>query len=351
MSFFGFSKHSRLGVDIGASSIKIVELEKHGGNFELKTFGSFPLQQSIIRAAGAQLEQNIAKTLSDLASKVNVKTKTAVSSLPGFAVFTSIVDLPELSEKDRAFAIQSEAAKYVPAPLEEVVLDWKEVEDIDYGGGRVGKRILLIAAPRDYVEKFSNIFSETSFTLDALEIGSFALARSLIREPQVNTVIVDMGSSTTDVSIVSGGALFVNRTIDKGGQDLTGIIARSMKIDVVRAEQFKHDMDLAVLATPGGVSSAPMVGAIKPILDSIIYEVQRVVNTFNGQYSRQVERVILTGGASGLRNFGNYFQAVLKIPVEIGNPWLKVSYPKEYEKVLMDIAPSFATACGLAMRE
>lgn len=347
MSLFGRSKHSRVGVDIGASSIKIVELEKRGSQFELKTFGSFPLKQSIIRAAGANLEQDIAKTISDLASKVNVKAKIAVSSLPGFAVFTSIIDLPELSEKDRSFAIQTEAAKYVPAPLEEVVLDWKELEDIDYGGGRIGKRILLIAAPRDYVDKFSHIFSATSFTLEALEIGSLALARSLIPDAQTNAVIVDMGATTTDVSIMSMGSLFVNRTIDRGGSDLTKIISQSMKIDSVRAEDFKRTLHLM---QPNPATQV-VQDAIRPVVDSIALEVQRVVNTFTGQYSRQVEKMILTGGSSLLGGLAEYIQTVLGMPVEMGNPWLKVAPRPEYQKVMNDIAPSFGTAVGLAMRQ
>jgi type IV pilus assembly protein PilM len=347
MSLFGRSKHSRLGVDIGASSIKIVELEKKGQGFELKTFGSLPLKQSIIRGAGSELEQSIAKVITDLATQVNVGTKNAVSSLPGFAVFTSIIDLPDLSEKDRAFAIQTEAAKYVPAPLEEVVLEWKELEDIDYGGGRIGKRILLIAAPRDYVDKFSHIFSGTSFNLEALEIGAFALSRSLAGNTPANVVIVDMGATTTDVSIVSAGSLFVNRTIDRGGSDLTNIIARSMKIDVVRAEDFKKDLNLTKVDN----NTRAVLDALRPIIDSIIFEVQRVVNTFTGQYSRQVEKMILTGGVSLMNGLPDYAQAIMGMPVEVGNPWLRVSYPSGYEKILNDIAPSFATAVGLAMRE
>lgn len=346
MGLFGRSKHSRLGVDIGASSIKIVELEKRGGAYQLGTFGSYPLKQSIIRGAGPNLEQEIAQILSDLALKVNVKTKNAVSSLPGFAVFTSIVDLPELSEKDRSFAIQTEAAKYVPAPLEEVVLDWKELENIDYGGGRIGKRILLIAAPRDYVDKFSHIFSATSLNLEALEIGAFALSRSIIGERPANAVIVDMGATTTDVSIVSGGSLFVNRTIDRGGSDITNTIARSMNIDVVRAEDFKLDINLSA---PNANTQA-VLGAIRPLVDSVFLEVQRLVNTFTGQYSRQMEKVVLTGGASLMQGLPAYAQNIMGMPVELGNPWLGITYPPEYEKTLSGIAPTFATAVGLAMR-
>src|ERR1043165_2393029 len=102
MRFFGRGNHTKLGVDIGASSIKIVELEKHGKEFELKTFGSYPIKRSIIRASGPALEKEIAFTIGELVTKVNVSTKTAVSSLPGFSVFTAIIDLPELNEKDRA---------------------------------------------------------------------------------------------------------------------------------------------------------------------------------------------------------------------------------------------------------
>ncbi|MFC1640483.1 type IV pilus assembly protein PilM [Patescibacteria group bacterium] len=346
--FGGKEQTSKLGVDIGASSLKVVELEPVNDRFQLKTFGSFPLRQSIIRASGADLEQEVAGAISQLAQQVQVTTKTAVTNLPGFSVFTSVIDFPELEEKDLQFAIEAEARKYVPAPLDEVVLDSKPIEDIDYGDGRRGKRMLLIAAPRDYVDKFVHIFEKTEFNLEALEISSFAHIRALIGNDPVSTIIVDIGAATTDIGAVSNGSLFENRSIDKGGQDITNIISQSLKIDVERAEQFKRDVDLSQL-TQG--FQQPVPNAIKPVIDSIVLEVKRVSDSFVNQYSRSVEKVILTGGSSTMRGLSDYIQTTLGYPVEIGNPWTRVDYPENYTKVLEDISPMFGIAAGLAIRE
>ena len=349
MGLFSKKQTSRLGVDIGASSVKIVELEEQkDGTYFLKTFGSFPLQQSIIRASGVALEESIAATITDLHEKIHADSMASVTSLPGFSVFTSVVDFPELPEKDLQFAIQTEAKKYVPAPLDEVVLDSKFVEEIDLGNGSKGKRMLLIAAPRDYVDKFVHIFEKTKLELQVLEVSSFALARSLLPESAPSTAIIDVGSSTTDINIISSGALFLNRSIDKGSNDITDIIAKSMQIDVRRAEQFKKDIDLAVV-TEGFQAAIPK--AIGPVIDAIVGETKRVIDSFTSQYGRNVEQVVVTGGGSGMTGLSQYIQKVLNIPVKLGNPWSRVSYPDHFEKTLVENAPNFGVAVGLAMRD
>jgi len=341
-------KKRKLGIDIGASSLKIVELSPKGDGYELHTFGSVELKRSIIRASGAELEQEIAEALVTLAKKVNVKSNIAVVALPSFSVFTAVVDLPALGDEDREFAIQSEARKYVPAPLEEVELDSKEVETIEFGDGSVGSRVLLVAAPRDYVNKFINVISKTDFKLEAVEIASFALVRSLLGSDVSTNAIIDIGASTTEISIVSNGSVYINYSVAKGGQDLTNVIQKSLNVDVTRAEQFKRDVDLSRMTEH---FREPVPNAIQPVIDAIVLESKRVIESFNKQYGKKVEKVILTGGSSSIRGMEMYVNHKLKLPVVIGSPWSRIAVPEGYKKVTEEIAPSFGISAGLAMRQ
>ncbi len=347
MRFFKPKLRGQLGVDIGASNLKIVETTRDDHGYKLLTFGSVGLKQSVIRASGPKVEAEIADTLKNLAAQANVQTKKVVAGIPGFAVFTAIIDLPYLEDSEFDFAIQSEAKRYVPAPLNEVVLDWRKVEEIQIPGSKLpGTRILLTAASRDYVNKYISIFAKAGYELEALEIDSFAIARALLDPPQVTAMIIDMGSAATDINIFSNGSLFINRNVDRGGQSITAVVAQSLNVDLVRAEQFKRDLDLTNLAT----TEEALPKAIKPTIDIILSEVSRIHQAFNQRYLRSIEKVILTGGCSKLRGIDHYISEVLGMPVEVGNPFQKMTYPEQYVQTLIDIAPNFGVAAGLALR-
>ncbi len=389
------AKKSYLGIDIGTSSIKIVELANQNGQPALVTYGFAEVETDLVRSNNPATTLKAAKVLEALLKKAKVSSNKCVAALPTFAVFNSIISLPRMSRKDLAAAVRWEAKKFIPLPLEEMILDWKvlaesEANVLNSGnpllsqdlGALFGKkkkelspedkakeeakdtkeqervmakaaqsdkeniRLLLTAAPKQLVAKYLEIFKSIKLDLLSLETEAFALSRSLIGNDETPTMIVDIGSLSTDIVIIEKGVPILNRGLDIGGHNITKAIMNSLNVAFERAEQFK--IDFGVMQSDGGR------GIPKTITDSlapIVHEIQYVYDLYLNQGTLKLEKLILAGGSAFLPNLPNYLQEIVKIPTVIGNPWDRVIYPLDLKPVLDGIAPQMASSIGLAMRD
>lgn len=366
MALFQRTQHY-LGIDIGTSSIKAVELSNAGGRPKLETFSYVERSFDIIKSDNAQTQASLVTLLRQMLKEAHVTTNRVVAALPSFAVFTSIISLPAMSEKDLLAAIRWEAKKFVPMPLEEMILDWRVLRDqpatvpaaVPAGTPdgqqpqpapqkQKGKdlKILLTAAPKGLVKRYVDVCKAADLQLVSLETEAFALERSLIGNDPEPILLIDIGSSATDLSIISHGIPVLNRSIDVGGDALTKAIMNSLSIDQSRAEQFKRDF---------GMTHAPgndqIPRTLEFVIGSIINETRYCLNLYQNQESRSVEKIVLAGGSSFLASLPDYLAKVLNMKVFIGDPWARVLYPLELKPMLQEIAPRFAVAIGLAMRE
>lgn len=391
------SVNSYLGVDIGTASVKIVELENYKGQAKLKTYGYADINTNILRAATEKNNQLIADYIKFIVKKSRMESRRAIAALPTFSVFTSIISLPPMPKKDLASAIKWEAKKFIPLPIEEMILDWKilnkkEVNLDDDNGVKKSKiadiftsqnstekpnnpedsnnsapdklkngnldevvdrgvtgtksyRILLTAAPKNLVSRYLDIFKRTNLDLVSLETEAFALSRALMGNDLSSVMIVDIGSNNTDICVIEEGVPILNRGIDSGGQVITQAIMNSMNVNVDRAEQFKRDFGLTVTAN----RSVP--NTIQNALNPIINEIKYVFDLYQRQGDARIEKIVLAGGSSFLPNLPQYLSQLLNLPVIIGDPWDRIIYPLDLKPVLAEIGPRMAASIGLAMRD
>lgn len=377
------SSSSYLGVDIDSHSIKIVELANDKGRPRLVTYGYFDhdLEKKFSDKDEA-MRKEAAAIILEICKKARTSSKTVISGLPAFSVFSSVLTLPAMSKKELGQAIRWEAKKVIPLPLDDMILHW-DVLDEKFGGvaqsgqtaqtqsapqGNVGAlesgkaggllhiarskdikstRILLTAAPKDMVFRYIDIFKETGLTLLSLDTEQFAFIRSLIGRDVSTIMVVDIDFAVTNISVISGGIPFLNRSISVGGLTITKAIANSLNINLKRAEQFKYDIGL--MHTENAPTEIPKTieQAIAPIIDEIKYS----MNLFKSQGKENIEKVILTGGSSLLSNLPNYLSSKLSMKVFLGDPWARVMYPEELKPALQEIGPRFSVAIGLAMKE
>ncbi len=348
-------KESFLGIDLGASSVKIVELRNDGGRPKLVTYGFAEQRTDVVRGDSAELQQRIVVALRTILKKSHVTSRRVVAALPSFAVFTSIISLPEMSKKDLFSAVRWEAKKFVPMPLEEMVLDWRLLQqpapqstpETKSLKGPKNMKVLLTAAPKNLVRRYIEVFRASELQIVSLETEAFALQRSLIGAERVPIMIVDIGAVATDVSVIVDGIPLINRSIDVGGDTLTKAISNSLNIDLERAEQFKRDFGIS--APQQGGNQIPRT--IEFVISSIVNEIRYVMNLFRAQEDRPVEKLVLAGGSAFLPNLPEYLSKLLNMKVIIGDPWARVIYPVELKVALDEIGPRFAVAIGLAMRE
>lgn len=386
MGLFKKKSSSYLGVDLGTNSIKFVELERAGGRLRLVNYGLAEAESNVSREESQESLTRVADIFKKLLVRARARSRECVAALPNFSVFSSVITLPALGQAELAAAVQWEAKKFIPMPLENVVLDWKilgdrpsaEVAkaDVDrpapevarpFGSGDksrstampaagsaaqasgnigTGTRVLLTAAPKYLVQRYASIFKQAGMALLSLETESFALSRSLVGNEPYVVLIADVGSLTTDLTVVEQGVPVLSRSIDVGGKTITRAIADSLGIAEPRAEQFKRDVGMGQSGADDGVARI-----ISQSFAAVINEMKYALNQYLGRGARPVEKILLTGGSSFLPGLPGYLANSLGIKAFIANPWARLAFPKDLAPVLDALSPRMAISIGLAMRE
>jgi type IV pilus assembly protein PilM len=348
MGLFSSTNSSYLGIDIGTSGVKMVELKKEGKHAKLISYGFSEYIDNEITDSILNENREIIKIIKSIQQKAGMTTRAAVSALPTFSVFTSIITLTNVDKKDLPSAINWEAKKVIPLPLEEMVLDWVEIKDnTPQEAGKKIYRILLTGASRTLVEKYVTIFKESQLQLISLETETLSLIRSLLGNDKSPIMLVEIGTNTSDISIIENSIPVLNRSLDVGGLTITKAIGNSLNIGMNRAEQFKYDMGISTMDTQEDIIPKTIIESLSPIVNEIKY----TLNLYQNKSSRSVDKIMLSGGGSLLINFSNYLSTILNLNVVIGDPWARIAYPVELEPTLKEVGPRLSVAVGLALRE
>ena len=355
MPLFGKKTESVIGVDIGSSSIKMIELAHRDGRAHLVTYGfADPLSRDARGSAKEDIEY-LASAIKSIQEKTRFSTKMAVAALPTYSVFTSLISLPFMNKEELQSAVHWEAKKIIPLPLEEIVLDFKILNEPKKGEKNPEYlKILLIGAARDTVKRYTEIFAQSGLILTSLETEMFALTRALVGDDPSEVMIVEMGATTTDIILVENGVPFLTRTVEVGGAALTRAITTSLNIDEKRADRYKKDIGIIVDATQQqGVVPQILETALEPLLHEIKYTFglyKDLTIKPSDTATGVVEKVILTGGTALLPNIDRYLSKALDTRVILGDPWSRAVYPEDLRSELMKIGPRFSVAIGLALR-
>jgi type IV pilus assembly protein PilM len=330
-------KNTVLGVDIGTANIKIVQVS-HGQNIILDTYGIVNMAYQLGGKDDEVAIEQMAQILQTLLEKAGVTTRRCVISFPNSAVFTSVIDLPKMDQRELSSAVEFGAKKYVPLPLSEVDLSWTVISENHNQSNNL--KILLTAVPKQITKNYMKVFSLARLEPVVGEIEALALIRSLIGNALINCVIIDIGARSTGLNIIENGLLRLSRNLNIGGDTITNKIAESLNISVLRAEQFKKDF---------GVSGSTFLPeTIKPVLNIIKNEVRQLL-TISQSQSMKIDKILLVGGGSNLPGIVDFFSD-LKIPIELGDPLKTVGFAKELEPILRRYALSLSIALGLALR-
>lgn len=368
MGLFGKKKEEQfdgmLGIDIGTSGIKVVEITPDKGRLKLSRYG-YSEPAGAVKIEGSLIDDapRAAETLKRILKESDMKATRAVASLPSSKVFHAMITLPVPKDpkEDLKPIIEAQARKLLPLPLEEMILDSnildkdllpkqevdKQKEAAIESGDKSKKyiRVLLTGAPKTLITKYVELFRLAKIELVSLETEIFAVVRSLVGKDKSRVMIVDMGAERTNLAVVDKGVPYITRGIKSGGNAITQALAESMSVSFEEAEAMKRD--LAYSATQG--LPAPLEEAIKPILHEIKYTLQLYAEQEFHDNST-VEKIIITGGSSHVPGLIPYLTAALNVNVYHGDPWARVATVAEARPVLDEVGPRLAVAIGLAMR-
>ena len=345
---------SCLGVDIGTTSIKVVEMKAGKTRPQIVNYGLLESSGYLARANQALqtsslkiFESDVVELLRTVIHEMGVTAKNAVASLPSFAAFMTVLDFPKMKKEEIEKAMQYQAKQYVPLPLSEVALDWLKVGEFVDDNGFAHQKMLLISVPLEQIKKYQRIFASAGLSLRALEIESLSLARIFGDDP-TPTIVVDIGSRSTNIVFLENGQLVWNAQSDFAAASLTQNLAASLGINVLRAEELKKER--GILETgPNHELSTTMI----PFLDAIISEVQKDQFIYQGQFpsAKKTERMILSGGGANLLGIEQYFGKEFAFPIIKANPFMNFEYTPEIQPLVSELNPVMSVALGLGMKE
>ncbi len=348
---------SVIGVDIGTSSIKVVQLKKKNGKAILETYGALALGPYADLDVGAVTnlsDDKLGTALVDVVRESGVTTKEGGFSIPSVSSLIFVLELPASVDANQfATIVPTEARKYIPVPISEVVLDYWQIpkREIALGDSMVqadtsGKTEVLVAAiHNETITKFKNVVKKTDLASGFFEIEVFSGIRSTFSHELSPVMMIDFGASRTKVVIVEYGIVKTFHIINRGSQDITNALSKSLSIPFTKAEEMKREFGLY-----GSSLDRSVADITKLSVDYILSEANNAVLGYERKYQKTVSKVILSGGGSMLKGFFEAARTNFACEVELANPFGKVEAPAFLENVLKTTGPEFATAVGLALR-
>jgi type IV pilus assembly protein PilM len=367
--FFAQKNQSVIGIDIGSSSIKVVQLRKKGAQAVLETYGELSLGPyagvSVGQATNVS-EDIVAQALADLLGQkeVGITTPLCAVAIPFSSSLMSVVEMPNVPPKELAGMIPIEARKYIPVPISEVSLDWsvipRDTTNQEAFVPQIGQQasgdaqekkapsidVLLVAIHNDTLARYTHIVKKNNLDAGFFEIEIFSSMRAVIDQTIQPIMIFDIGAATTKLFIVERGILRSSHTINRGSQTITAAISKSLGIPIDQAEVMKRQYGLLDTSEKGLV----VANSISLTLEYIFTEANRVIFAYEKKYNKNINKILLVGGGSSLRGIKDIAQKSFQTDVFPGDPFSKVVTPAFLDDVLKETGPQFTVALGLALR-
>lgn len=333
------------GLDIGTQTIKALSLKKSGGSFQIESMGLGPTTIKGILSESPEDMKSFTDAVKQVLDNANIKQKEVNIALPESQVYTKIIEMPTLSEKELAAALKYEMEQYIPLPLDQVRTDWQVLGPT--GPESKTTRILLVAASQNLIKKYESIMDELGMTVSTIETEMLSVHRALF--PLINNqganMIVHIGASTTNIAVIENGELIMVFTLDRGGQAITRAISLDLSIDVKQAESYKKAYGLNKDAFEGKIGKS-----LFPILESIIGDIKKTLLLYKQKNpNQQITQIVMSGGGAQLPGIDIYFTNQLNIQVVLGSAFQIYGVKNVPEQIGTD-SLSFNVVTGLALK-
>ncbi len=334
-----------IGVDVGASSIKIVQLRENKKAATLDTYGELqlgPYEDSEIGRGTHLRIDRLVEAFVDILREAAAGARKVSIAISYSSSFNAIITVPTDDPEKISTMIPIEARKYVPVPLTDVSIDWFPVSA---KSDRKVTKILLAAIHNDALKRYESMVHGADLISISTEIELFSTIRTATTQSDTTVGIIDLGASATKLYLVHKGVVGKTHSVPMNGVELTTAISKILNIDFRAAEEKKRNEGLTVVA-----DNPDLEKAFTQILERGFREIHTVIKRFEEEEGLQVEKIILSGGGALLRGLLPYTTDVLSCQAELANPFSKVAYPAFLEDTLREAGPSFAVAVGAALR-
>ncbi len=342
-------KKKVIGLDIGSSSIKLVELSDEKGGYRLQNLGISNLPPEAIVDGALMDSVTIIDTIRDLLSSTKVKTKDAVAAVSGQSVIVKKISLPFMTEAELEESIKWEAERYIPFDINDVNVDFQI-----FGAAPDNPEmmdVILVAAKKDIINDYVSVIMESGLNPVIMDVDAFALENMLEINYEIGkeevVAIANIGATVTNINILNDDVSAFTRDIFKGGNAITEEIQRQLHIDYEEAEKIKTGAKLDV------ASQSTVQNLLRTASESLAVEIGNSLDFFQSSTTyEKISNLYLSGGGCKIKDFDILLQQHVGIPAEIANPFKKIEHSdKDFDlDYLKEIGPTMGVGVGLAAR-
>jgi len=345
---FGFgSTKSIVGLDIGSSSIKAVELKKSRGGIEVTHLGLEPLASDIVVDSMIVDSGSVATAITKIFTDNNIKGRAVATSVSGHSVIVKPVKMATMSDQDLAHSIQAEAAQYIPFDISDVNIDYQILSE-DGAGPQMD--VLLVAVKKDKILNYTNVLSLAGKSPAIVDIDAFALQNcyeyNYEPAPGSTVALLNLGASVMNINIVKGSTPLFTRDVSVGGHQYTDSLQKELDLSFEEAEALKLGQKV------GTVSEDAKLPILQQVTEIIVLEIQKTFDFFRATAAGEhIERIYMAGGSSQVPGLIEALRQEFSIPVETLNPFQRIEPPTGPGAELFENnAGQLAVAVGLALR-
>ena len=347
MGLFGGGK-TIVGLDIGSSSIKAVELKKAKGEIEVAHLGIEPLAADIVVDSMIVDSVGVSSAITKIFNDNNIKAKMVATSVSGHSVIVKKISVATMSEAELADNINTEAAQHIPFDVNDVNIDYQILSE-DLSGPQMD--VLLVAVKKDKILNYTNVLSLASKSPAVVDIDAFALQNcyeyNYEPAPGSTAALLNLGASVMNINIVKGSTPLFTRDVSVGGNQYTDSLQKELDLSFDDAEALKLGKKV------GTVSEDAKMPILQQVTEIIVLEIQKTFDFFRATASGEhIERIYLAGGSSKVPGLTEALRQEFSLPVELLNPFQRIGYAPNLPsaELIEENAGQLAVAVGLALR-
>lgn len=333
-------------LDIGTNAVRVVQLTKNNtGGWNLQHYGYAPVDEKITSNDSSEGLRRLGEVIMTAVGQSGIRAKNAVIGLPSSKTFTTVIDVPMMSDSELRSTIKYQIDQYIPMAIDDTKVDWALLGQSLHNPKQ--QEVLLCSTARAYTEDRLEFIEGLGFNVIAAEPDPIAMVRSLLPAGVTDArLIIDMGERSTDLAITFGDSPRLVRTIPTGLRTLIKAAVQNLSVQDDQARQFILKFGLAPDRLEGQVYHA-----IENVLDNFAAELVKSIKFFQTRYpNTPVGGIALSGFAAIMPRFGEYITAKTGVASSVANPWQKVHVEQADQQQLSSIASEFATVIGLAQR-
>jgi len=340
-------KNRVVGIDIGSSSMKVVEVQNRNNILTLTTYGEIQLGPYTNHAVGesvtldAKQEQ---QALVDILRESAVKAESAVFAMPLSSSFVTTIKFTADEKEDLTARVRVEARKYIPVPINEVTLDWAEVSTADSTKEKGQRDVLVAAIQNDALSRFKVLMQFVNLKQPPTEIECFSAIRAAFSTEEQHVAVIDVGAVSTKLYLAKDGLLQRMHRVRAGGAVATKRIAEALDMSFQDAEVLKREV------TKDHPQFRDIQRAHHSCYERPLLEFTQVIREYESEMGVEISAVYLAGSGALFNSFKQFVADTLEHEVSFLNPFTKVAYPAFMEDMTSELGPTFHVALGAALR-